>query len=443
MKAVVMALLAGGCLVSAQALTIDLIYDYDGGFFTDHPDAKAALERAATDVQAAFTRSLPAVTASTFTATSGSGTVQVQWGLQFTNPTTGASVLLNSFSFPADHFTIYVGAKAITADPGEDVLGQTLPATPQASFPVAQAASNADYFNAAALVSSASNQALTRGGNGPIFFSAATPFTSPFDSESHTVTFQTGLLAASVSFSNNTSEWHFDPDTPVPVDRYDFYSVAVHELLHALGFGSATVSWNANRSGTNWTGPSKGSMNGGFGILDAQNPDHIVQGTTSTTVVGGSMQEVSMDGIEFKGWRKLLTELDRLFLYDIGYDPNVSPTPWPTPSLTPTPTPTPTPTAAPTPVSTPEPMPPAAPKIKGKSTFTTTLAKVTLKGTLTAPGACVVYKIGNGPQKKATGGASWKIVVKLKPGKTLVTIASYDPATDLCSAPKRIVIVKK
>ncbi len=95
-----------------------------------------------------------------------------------------------------------------------------------------------------------------------------------------------------------------------------------------------------------------------------------------------------------------------------------------------------TPTPA-TPTPTPAPVPPAPPTVKGKTKITTTLSKVTLTGTLAAPGAYVVYKIGNGPQKKASGGATWKIVLKLKPGKTLVTIASYDPASGLSSTAKR------
>jgi len=435
------AILFGLSLSAAQAVTIDLDYSYDGGFFTTNPEAKIALERAAADVGAALTRSLPAVATSTFTAISGSGTVEIQWGLQFANPTTGATITLNSFAFAADHFTVYVGARAISAGAGEDVLGQTLPVTPSASFPQADASTNADYFNAAALVAYDSNVALTRGGNGPVFFSSNTPFTSPFDSESHQVNFQTGLLAATIAFSSDTSQWHFDPDTSVEAGKFDFYTIAVHELLHALGFGAAAVSWNANVNGSNWTGASAASMpNSGVAILDATNPGHITQGTMSKTIVGNTDQEVAMDGTELTATRKLVTLLDRLFLYDIGYDPGVSPTPWPTPALSPTPTPTPTPPATPT--ATPIPTPPLPPSIKGKTKITTTLSKLTITGTV-ASGAYVVYQIGSGKQTKASGSTAWKIVVKLKPGKTTVTIASFDPVTGLSSVAKKVVIVKK
>jgi hypothetical protein len=436
-------ILAGLAILSAaRAVTIDIDYSYDSsGFFTANPEAKVALEKAATDVGAAITRSLPAVTTSTFTGTSGSGTVQIQWSLQFNNPSTGDAVTLNSFSFAADHFTVYVGARTISG--GSDLLGQTLPATPHASFPTAEAATNADYFNALALVTYESNAALTREGYGPVFFSTTSQFPSPFDSETHPATFQTGLLAAAVAFSDNVSQWHFDPNTAVEVGKFDFYTVAAHELFHALGFGSASISWAANVSGSdNWIGASAASMpNGGVAILDATADDHIAQGTMSKTIVGDVDQEVAMDGTVTAGERKLLTTLDRLFLHDIGYDPSASPTPWPTPALSPTPTPTPTPTA--TPEETPAPTPPAPPILKGKAKLSTTLPKVTLTGKLSAPGAYVVYKIGNGKFTKARGGASWKIVLKLKPGKNLVTIASFDPATGLTSTVKKIVIVKK
>ena len=36
--------------------------------------------------------------------------------------------------------------------------------------------------------------------------------------------------------SSTSTQWHYDLDTPVAADKLDFYSVAVHEIGHALGF---------------------------------------------------------------------------------------------------------------------------------------------------------------------------------------------------------------
>lgn len=88
-------------------------------------------------------------------------------------------------------------------------------------------------------------------------------------------------------------------------------------------------------------------------------------------------------------------------------------------------------------------VPPAPPVMNGKPRQTTTKPKITLTGKLSAPGAYVEYKIGNGKYLKASGGASWKIIAKLKPGKNIVTIVSYDPATGLTSKPKSIVIINR
>jgi hypothetical protein len=35
------------------------------------------------------------------------------------------------------------------------------------------------------------------------------------------------------------SYWHYDHTSPVAAGQNDFYSVALHELLHSIGFGSS------------------------------------------------------------------------------------------------------------------------------------------------------------------------------------------------------------
>jgi hypothetical protein len=174
----------------------------------------------------------------------------------------------------------------------------------------------------------------------------------------------------------------------------------------------------------------------GNGVLDgAPNSAHIAVTETSTTVAttagvnAGTPQAAVMAPTLTPGTRRTLTHLDLAFLQDLGYGP-AGPTP--TPSTTPIPTPMPIPE------------PPAMPALKGKAPKRTDLAKVTLAGTLLSPGAYVVYKIGKGKFIKAKGSDSaWKIVLKLKPGKNIIYIASFDPATGETSKLKKIVITRE
>ncbi len=86
MKTLFGALAAFGCMAAAQAVTIDIDYTYDtGGFFTANPQAKVALERAATDVGAAITVRCGGDDKHVHRH-ERTGTVQIQWGLQFGNP---------------------------------------------------------------------------------------------------------------------------------------------------------------------------------------------------------------------------------------------------------------------------------------------------------------------------------------------------------------------
>ena len=99
--------------------------------------------------------------------------------------------------------------------------------------------------------------------------------------------------------------------------------------------------------------------------------------------------------------------------------------------------------SSPTPNPTPASAPPAAPKIQGKTKLFTAASKITIKGTLAAPGAHVEYKVGNGKYVKAKGGAFWKFTARLKLGKNTIYIRSYDPATGKISALKKIVVIRR
>ena len=61
----------------------------------------------------------------------------------------------------------------------------------------------------------------------------------------------------SVAFDIDAN-WHFNSATNPTGGKVDFYSVALHELAHALGFG-ATNEWDSLVSGTTFIGAKRSS----------------------------------------------------------------------------------------------------------------------------------------------------------------------------------------
>jgi hypothetical protein len=121
-----------------------------------------------------------------------------------------------------------------------------------------------------------------------------------------------------ISFDNSAStDWHFGLTTSgLDSYEYDFYSVAVHELAHVLGFATAE-SFDALIIGSNFIGTNAGTvaLYGDFA--------HWAEGTQS--LVNGVAQEAAMDPTIFNGQRKYFTELDFAAMKDIGWE--VTPVP--------------------------------------------------------------------------------------------------------------------
>jgi len=134
----------------------------------------------------------------------------------------------------------------------------------------------------------------------------------------------------SISFDTPTS-WYFDNDiTTVETfaGQYDFFSVAVHEMIHVLGqFDSAGYAWTSKISGSNFTGTNAVTEFGGNVPLTLDK-DHWAEGTASyiagTTPVANMVQEALMDPTFNFNVRKYITELDLAGLADMGYTTNNS-----------------------------------------------------------------------------------------------------------------------
>lgn len=307
----------------ASALIIQLDYTYDqadgGNFFGTHPAARATLEAAAADLSAAITSSLAAVPNDTYTGSSGPATVEFDWSIDLRNPVTGGLVTLQTFNFAQDTIRIYVGMRPLTGN----ILGQggAVGAGVGLSYGGGSAGQQTTAMDNA---EAASNTAMTRGA-GPLFGT----FTDT-DAGGYTVSY--GALAGTLWFDNNTDNsggidsdatldafWHFELSTPIESNQNDFYSVALHEMLHALGVGTG-ITWTSLHSGTTWLGGEANAVNGGNGInLLASDGAHLRSGLTSPRLSDGVMQEVAMSPSIATGSRKSLTQMDLAFLRDLGY----------------------------------------------------------------------------------------------------------------------------
>lgn len=329
------------CLVAArpaQALTIVVDYSSDaanGNFFGLRPLAKAAVDAAAADLSAllAPTHLTPISPSGTpnvnaITGTSGSTSVTVDWDYLYTNPSTGVEVTVTSPSVPSDIVTIYAGMNATA-------LGQGGPGS--ASIGMSASGFASQLVAATNAMEAASNTYMNRGA-GPVLGTLSGSITIGATTAFFDLTY--GPAIGTVAFDNDTNNngipdtlamldgyWHYDPDTPVASGKNDFYSVALHEMIHALGLGTSDT-WSSLASGTTWLGTNAQALNGGSGanLIDS-GTGHIRNGLISTNIYTGGAQEAAMDPSLTIGTRKELTAMDVAFLQDLGY--SVAPVPEP------------------------------------------------------------------------------------------------------------------
>lgn len=117
----------------------------------------------------------------------------------------------------------------------------------------------------------------------------------------------------SIAF-DTTANWYFGTSTTgLPADRNDFLTVAMHEIAHVLGFGTAP-SWMRLVSAGTFTGPRSVAAFDGSGNVPLSDSGHWA---VDTEDVG---RETLMDPDITVGTRKFLTPLDVAGLDDLGWD---------------------------------------------------------------------------------------------------------------------------
>ena len=288
--------LAGNTL--AVNIVIDYSYDTTNFFGAGNPDgavagqqARDALEAAADYFSDITNDSFSGIsTPPTYYSQFFDGQATWEWTLNFAHPATGANIVLANQTIQPGEYRIYVGARNLSST----TLGQGGPggwgwsSNPSGGFTQGEI----DELN---LITDEFSDAVENRGE-----------TSGFANWGGAVAFDT------------PNDWHFDHTTNPSGSDSDFYSIAIHELAHALGLGSSS-EWNALVSGAYFTGAAATSA---YGSNPPLNPglDHWAEGTMSTVYGGLTAQEAAMDPTITDGTRKFFTELDAAALTDLGWD---------------------------------------------------------------------------------------------------------------------------
>ena len=274
-------------------------------FFSNNPVARAALEAAVADINAAIVFDLSAAEDIT-TGTAGTTSFDFDFLYNYSNPTTGEQQVIENASSPENVYRIFVGARTL----GGSTLG--VGGAGASGFSASGTVGSGSVADAVA--DAEANDTHRRGG-GPLIGTLSGVF-----GDGTTFSFEIGLGVGSLVFDDDAN-WHFDHTIPVAARTNDFYSVALHEIMHTLGVGSSE-SWSSMISGTTWLGNEVITSNGtGTGIVDLDG-DHFAQNLMSPRISDGVMQEIVIDPNLTLGTRKGLTQLDLAVLRDIGFQTN-------------------------------------------------------------------------------------------------------------------------
>ncbi len=273
--------LAGFVAGPGSASAFDILFDYrfDSNNFFDAAK-KSVLDSAAAFFEDRITDTLSAIepdteAGNTFIAT-------------FSNPGTGAPESVVDLTVPADTLIVFVGGSSL----GGGTLGQGGPG----GFNVDTGSQT--FFDAV----------TTRGQTGIDVNGTTDTDFAPW--------------GGAITFDNDASTtWYFDNDTTTDeaFTGADFYSVALHEIGHVLGIGTAD-SWNNKIVNGQFTGAASVAANGGNTIATTADGGHWAAGTQSVIAGTNTPQETAMDPTITLNTRKRFTELDVAGLQDIGWE---------------------------------------------------------------------------------------------------------------------------
>lgn len=270
-------------------ITFQFDYTYDtSNFFADNPEAKVDLQDAANFYSSLLGNQLGVIDPTAQSAIDSSTDTWITDAFNPSDPNnTSSDIQLSNVVVPANTIIIYVGGTAL----GVGDLGIGGPAQFTAS-------GTQTWKN----IVEGRGQAGATGD--PSFQSNFSPW------------------GGSISF-DSTTNWYFDPDpsttADIPKADYDFYSVALHEMGHILGIGTADSWYNLISNNNIFHGPAATLANNGHSPAVTPDFGHWAENLKSTAFGTKTVQEVSMDPAITFGVRKYFTTLDAAALVDIGW----------------------------------------------------------------------------------------------------------------------------
>ncbi len=226
-------IIAGLALISlAGGIEIEIDYRYDiNNFFNPETaqgqQARAALEAAAARYSRVITTGLGAVAVSDD---------NLDARIAFRHPSLGQTWQVSSAESAGSDALVGMGASAANEYRGAWSLDENVWVLYAGAMPLGSAA---------------------LGGTG-----SGTNFGDVLDDPSSILNrgFNSGFMSLPVwggalSFdSSGNTDWHFDHTTAGVDGQVDFYSIALHEIGHALGLGAAWNEWSANTEGLLYVG---------------------------------------------------------------------------------------------------------------------------------------------------------------------------------------------
>ena len=269
-------------LLDSIGVTFDFGYDdplFGGNNFFDTPLKRQLLRDAADSIVSRFADDLDAITP-------GGDNI---WGARFFDPTSGNLITEVNLEVAANEIYVFAGGRDM-----DDAIGRG-------------GAGGFDFQEGTVppIEEQFVEDVITRGE-----FDDDTP-------EDQRTDF--GPWGGAITFDSQDTVWHFGETTDgLDGSENDFFSVAIHEMTHLLGFSAGADSFAnlVDDQANTFTGPQAVAEYDGAGNPPLNGPDH-----------SHWQQELEDDGVETAmdpnltaGERKLLTPLDFAALDDLGWE---------------------------------------------------------------------------------------------------------------------------